>query len=65
MQHGGPWPSAAPPFFSAVGMPWSILRFARRLCFDGVSAARLPECLRDAPPSSHPWRYVDRAWIRG
>jgi alpha-ketoglutaric semialdehyde dehydrogenase len=65
MQHGGPWPSAAPPFFSAVGMPWSILRFARRLCFDGVSATRLPECLRDAPPSGHPWRYIDRAWTRG
>jgi 2,5-dioxopentanoate dehydrogenase len=65
MQHGGPWPSAAPPFFSAVGMPWSILRFARRLCFDGVSATRLPECLRDGPPSGRPWRYVDRAWTRG
>lgn len=65
MQHGGPWPSAAPPFFSAVGMPWSILRFARRLCFDGVSATRLPECLRDAPPPGRPWRYVDRAWSRG
>ncbi|MEI6239973.1 MAG: aldehyde dehydrogenase family protein [Planctomycetia bacterium] len=64
MQHGGPWPSAAPPFFSAVGMPWSILRFARRLCFDGVSAARLPECLRDAPPQGRPWRYVDHEWTR-
>lgn len=65
MQHGGPWPSAAPPFFSAVGMPWSILRFARRLCFDGVSAMRLPDCLRDAPPSGHPWRFIDRTWTRG
>jgi NADP-dependent aldehyde dehydrogenase len=65
MQHGGPWPSAAPPFFSAVGMPWSLLRFARRLCYDGVSAARLPECLRDAPPPGRPWRYVDQAWTRG
>jgi len=65
MQHGGPWPSAAPPFFSAVGMPWSILRFARRVCFDGWSQARLPECLRDAPPEGRPWRYVDAAWTRG
>lgn len=65
MQHGGPWPSAAPPFFSAVGMPWSILRFARRLCFDGVSATRLPACLRDAPPESKPWRFIDHAWTRG
>jgi NADP-dependent aldehyde dehydrogenase len=64
MQHGGPWPSAAPPFFSAVGMPWSILRFARRICFDGWSQARLPECLRDAPPESRPWRFIDGGWRR-
>jgi NADP-dependent aldehyde dehydrogenase len=64
MQHGGPWPSAAPPFFSAVGMPWSLLRFVRRLCFDGVSAARLPECLRDAAPPGRPWRFIDHAWAR-
>lgn len=64
LQHGGPWPSAAPPFFSAVGFPWSLLRFTRRLCFDGVSPARLPECLRDEPPPGRPWRYVDRAWTR-
>ena len=65
MQHGGPWPSAGPPFFSAVGMPWSILRFARRICFDGWSPERLPECLRDEPPPGRPWRYVDAAWTRG
>jgi len=65
MQHGGPWPSAGPPFFSAVGMPWSILRFARRICFDGWSAERLPECLRDEPPEGRPWRFVDAAWTRG
>jgi NADP-dependent aldehyde dehydrogenase len=65
MQHGGPWPSAGPPFFSAVGMPWSILRFARRICFDGWSRERLPECLRDEPPAGRPWRYVDAAWTRG
>jgi NADP-dependent aldehyde dehydrogenase len=65
MQHGGPWPSAGPPFFSAVGLPWSILRFARRICFDGWSPSRLPECVRDAPPAGNPWRYVDQAWTRG
>ncbi|MFM8890989.1 MAG: aldehyde dehydrogenase family protein, partial [Planctomycetia bacterium] len=65
MQHGGPWPSAGPPFFSAVGLPWSILRFARRICFDGWSQPRLPECVRDAPPAGNPWRYVDQAWTRG
>ena len=64
MQHGGPWPSASPPFFSAVGMPWSILRFARRICFDGWSPERLPECLRDELPAGRPWRFVDAAWTR-
>jgi NADP-dependent aldehyde dehydrogenase len=64
MQHGGPWPSASPPFFSAVGMPWSILRFARRICYDGCAADRLPECLRDAAPPGRPWRFVDGGWIR-
>jgi NADP-dependent aldehyde dehydrogenase len=65
MQHGGPWPSAGPPFFSAVGFPWTALRFARRVCFDAVSPARLPEILRDPPPVGRPWRYVDGAWTRG
>ena len=65
MQHGGPWPSAGPPFFSAVGMPWSILRFARRICFDGWSRERLPDCLLDEPPEGRPWRFIDAAWTRG
>ena len=64
MQHGGPWPSAGPPFFSAVGMPWTILRFARRICFDGWAQARLPECVRDAAPSGRPWRFIDGGWTR-
>lgn len=65
MQHGGPWPSAGPPFFSAVGFPWTMLRFARRVCFDGWTESRLPEIVRDAAPEGRPWRYVDRAWTRG
>ena len=65
MQHGGPWPSAGPPFFSAVGFPWSILRFSRRICFDGWTESRLPEIVRDAVPEGNPWRYIDREWIRG
>jgi len=65
MQHGGPWPSAAPPFFSAVGMPWTILRFARRVCFDGWTESRLPEVVRNDPPPGRPWRYVDGGWTQG
>jgi len=64
MQHGGPWPSAAPPFFSAVGLPFSILRFARRICYDGWTESRLPECLRDQPPPGRPWRFIDHEWVR-
>ena len=64
MQHGGPWPSAGPPFFSAVGMPWTILRFARRICFDGWSPARLPECVQDPAPPGRPWRFIDGGWTR-
>ena len=58
MQHGGPWPSA-------VGFPWTILRFARRVCFDGWTESRLPEIVRDAPPPGRPWRFIDHAWTRG
>jgi NADP-dependent aldehyde dehydrogenase len=64
MQHGGPWPSAAPPFYSAVGMPWSILRYARRICFDGWSQQHLPTILRDAPPPGRPWRFIDGRWAQ-
>jgi 2,5-dioxopentanoate dehydrogenase len=64
MQHGGPWPSAAPPFYSAVGMPWTILRYARRICFDGWSQEHLPAILKDAPPAGRPWRFVDGAWTQ-
>jgi 2,5-dioxopentanoate dehydrogenase len=65
MQHGGPWPSAGPPFFSAVGFPWTCLRFARRICYDGWTESRLPEIVRDAAPAGNPWRYIDGAWTRG
>lgn len=65
MQHGGPWPSAGPPFFSAVGFPWTMLRFARRVCYDGWTESRLPEIVRDAPPAGRPWRFIDQEWTRG
>ncbi|MFM8734407.1 MAG: aldehyde dehydrogenase family protein [Pirellulales bacterium] len=65
MQHGGPWPSAGPPFFSAVGFPWTMLRFARRVCYDGWTENRLPEIVRDAGPAGSPWRFIDGSWTRG
>jgi NADP-dependent aldehyde dehydrogenase len=64
MQHGGPWPSAGPPFFSAVGMPWTLLRFARRICFDNCPHDALPPCLHDAPPAGSPWRFIDGNWLQ-
>lgn len=64
MQHGGPWPSAGPPFFSAVGFPWTIQRFARRICFDGLSGGLLPPCVRDEPPPHRPWRFIAGEWVR-
>ncbi len=63
MQHGGPWPSAGPPFFSAVGMPWTLLRFARRICFDNCQPDALPPCLQDEPPAGRPWRFIDGSWL--
>ena len=62
MQHGGPWPAAGPPFFSAVGMPWTILRFARRICFDGWTERCLPAVLRNEAPPGRPWRFIDGGW---
>lgn len=64
MQHAGPWPAAGPPFFSAVGMPWTILRFARRICFDGWSEPRLPDVLRNQSPPGRPWRFIDGGWTQ-
>jgi len=64
MHHGGPWPAAGPPFFSAVGLPFSMLRFARRICYDGCSPQRLPDCLADAVPPGSPWRMIDGTWTR-
>ena len=47
-----------------VGLPLSILRFARRVCYDGASQQILPEALRDAPPEGSPWRQIDGQWRR-
>ena len=61
MNHGGPFPAAGHPGFTAVGIPASILRFAMLQCFDNVRPHRLPEVLRDENPSAV-WRMVDGLW---
>lgn len=62
MNHGGPYPATSHPGFTAVGIPASLLRFAKLTCFDGVRGNRLPDVLRDANPTGITWRNVDGEW---
>ncbi|HUG11796.1 MAG TPA: aldehyde dehydrogenase family protein [Opitutaceae bacterium] len=64
MVHGGPYPAAGHPGFTAVGIPASIRRFAALRCYDSFRPARLPAILRDANPGGLAWRLVDGAWTR-
>ena len=64
MHHGGPFPAAWPPQFTAVGVPASMQRFAARICYDGVRANRLPPELRDENLSTPIWRQIDGMWTR-
>ena len=63
MNHGGPFPSAGHPGFTAVGLPASIKRFAALKCYDNVRAHRLPELLKDEN-SFEVWRQVDGKWTQ-
>lgn len=65
MNHGGPYPSTGHPGFTAVGLPASMLRFAKLTCFDNVRPTRLPDVLRDPPSHPHTWRLVDLQWKQG
>jgi NADP-dependent aldehyde dehydrogenase len=65
MNHGGPYPSTGHPGFTAVGIPASMLRFAKLTCFDNVRPHRLPDVLRDPPSNSNTWRLVDLQWKQG
>lgn len=47
MNHGGPYPATSHPGFTAVGIPASLLRFAKLTCYDAVRESRLPRILRD------------------
>jgi NADP-dependent aldehyde dehydrogenase len=59
MNHGGPYPATSHPGFTAVGIPASLLRFAKLTCFDAVRENRLPNVLRNANPTGKTWRNVD------
>ncbi len=62
MNHGGPYPATGHPGFTAVGIPASMIRFAKLTCYDGVRQNRLPAILRDTNLSDNTWRHVDLKW---
>lgn len=62
MVHGGPYPATGHPGFTAVGVPASMRRFARPICYDNVRADRLPTELRDLSPIRGLWRCIDGHW---
>lgn len=53
MNHGGPYPATSHPGFTAVGIPASLLRFAKLICYDAVRESRLPRVLRDKHEDKH------------
>lgn len=65
MQHGGPYPAAWPPQFTAVGVPAAMTRFCARVCYDAVRAERLPAELRDQNLAKLIWRSIDGEWTKG
>lgn len=63
MNHGGPFPATGHPGFTAVGIPASMIRFAKLTCFDAVRPSRLPAVLQDSNPQKA-WRSVDGVWTK-
>ena len=59
MNHGGPYPSTGHPGFTAVGVPGSLIRFAKLTSFDNVRPGRLPKILRDKNLSPQTFRRID------
>ena len=64
MNHGGPFPATGHPGFTAVGIPASLIRFAKLTCFDNVRESRIPSVLQNAN-TSKAWRLVDGNWTNG
>lgn len=62
MNHGGPFPATGHPGFTAVGIPASLIRFAKLTCYDSVRASRLPALLKNENPTGSTWRLIDGAW---
>jgi NADP-dependent aldehyde dehydrogenase len=62
MNHGGPYPATSHPGFTAVGIPASVLRFAKLTCYDAVRETRLPSVLRDKNPTGGTYRCIDGIW---
>lgn len=62
MNHGGPYPATSHPGFTAVGIPASVLRFAKLTCYDAVRETRLPSVLRDKNPTGGTYRCIDGKW---
>jgi NADP-dependent aldehyde dehydrogenase len=62
MNHGGPFPAAGHPGFTAVGIPAALRRFAMLQCFDHVRPHRLPAALQNRNPNGQMWRWIDGAW---
>ncbi len=65
MNHGGPYPATGHPGFTAVGIPGSLLRFAKLTSFDNVRPQGLPPILQDKPLSPTTWRLIDGDWKQG
>jgi alpha-ketoglutaric semialdehyde dehydrogenase len=62
MNHGGPYPATGHPGFTAVGIPASMLRFAKLTCYDAVRPERLPWLLQEGPATGSTWRCIDGRW---
>jgi len=62
MNHGGPYPATSHPGFTAVGIPGSLLRFAKLTSYDAVRHNRLPKLLRNQNATTKTWRNVDGQW---
>lgn len=65
MNHGGPYPATGHPGFTAVGVPASLIRFAKLTSYDNVRESRLPSLLQDAPPAAETWRNINGTWTQG